>query len=98
MEPEHKFTPLVGPWAFSAHLESQNEVLQCRHSGDLEVVKSNRQSGPHWFTGGGAGSRGAVLSTLPGDLILASYSVNAQLLHLIRSTLLILIKACHRIP
>ena len=98
MDLERKFPPLAGPWAFSAHLESQKEVLQCRHSGDLQLVKSNRQSGPHWFTGGGAGSRGAVLSTLPGDLILASYSVNAQLLHLIRSTLVILIKACHRIP
>ena len=91
---------VVGFVAFSAHLESQNGVLQRRHSGDSQLEKSNRQMGLTGLLGVGAGSWGALLSTLPSDLILASYSVNAhpQLLHLIRSTLVILIKACHGIP
>lgn len=91
---------VVGCVAFSAHLESQHVFLQGRHSGGSQLAKSNQQVGLTGLLGGGAGSWGAVLSTLPSDLILASYSVNAhpQLLHLIRSTLVILIKACHGIP
>lgn len=70
---------VVGCVAFSAHLESQHVVLQGRHSGTTELAKSNWQVGLTGLLGWGCPG-GAVLSTLPSDLILASYSVNAHLI------------------